>query len=227
MLSILHQRNYQSKKKLLLRKGPSFVPTPSDINWYEVRRDFDKFVSQLRYRVTHSTEMRSSPEILSEPPTTGNINVIPNPQRKKSATSTLFRSKETKCKSLELFIEVMENDLFNTCNIRKPRNNLKKNEKLALKEKKSWDDKVIRIQDKGSRFVVLSNNDYERKVQHQIDRSSFSETDIDYNKNFKEKVNSWISKWTSKEVIDNNWIRFITPTNSTLGKIYGLVKLTN
>ena len=91
MLSILHQRNYQSKKKLLLRKGPSFVPTPSDINWYEVRRDFDKFVSQLRYRVTHSTEMRSSPEILSEPPTAGNINVSPNPQRKKSATSRLFR----------------------------------------------------------------------------------------------------------------------------------------
>ena len=219
MLSNLHQRNYQSQKKLLLRKGPSFVPTPSDINWYEVRRDFDKFVSQLRYRVTHSTEMRSSPEILSEPPTAGNINVIPNPQRKKSATSRLFCSKETKCKSLELFIEVMENDLFNTSNIRKPRNNLKKNEKLALKEIKSWDDKVIRIQDKGSRFAVLSNNDYERKVQHQIDRSSFSETDIDYNKNFKENVNSWISKWTSKGVIDNNWIRFITPTNSTLGKI--------
>ena len=27
-------------QKLLLRKGPSSVPTPSDINWYEVRRDF-------------------------------------------------------------------------------------------------------------------------------------------------------------------------------------------
>ena len=118
----------------------------------------------------------------------------------------------------------MQNDLFNPGNIQKPRNNLNKNEKLALTEIKSWDDKVIRVQDKGSRFVVLSNDDYDSKVQHQIDRSSFTETDIDYSKNFEEKVSSWISKWTSKGVTDNNWKRFITPTNSRPGKVYGLVK---
>ena len=84
----------------------------------------------------------------------------------------------------------MENDLFNTSDIRKPRNNLNKNEKLSFKEIKSWDDKVIRAQDKGSRFVVLSNDDYESKVQHQIERSSFTEIDIEYSKNFEEKVNS-------------------------------------
>ena len=39
-------------QKSLFRKEPSFVPTPSDINWYEVRRDFDRFDNQLRYRVT-------------------------------------------------------------------------------------------------------------------------------------------------------------------------------
>ena len=88
-----------------------------------------------------------------------------------------------------------------------------------MKEIKSWDDKVIRVQDKGSRFVVLSNNDYESKVQHQIDRSSFTQTDIDYSKNFEENVNSWISKWILRGVIDNNRKRFITPTNSTPGKV--------
>ena len=49
-------------------------------------------------------------------------------------------------------------------------------------------------------------------------------TNIDYSKNFEEKVNSCTSKWTSKGVIDNNWKWFITPTNLTHGKIYGLVK---
>ena len=88
-----------------------------------------------------------------------------------------------------------------------------------MKEIKSWDDKVIRVQGKGSRFVVLSNNDYESKVQHQIDRSSFTQTDIDYSKNFEENVNSWISKWILRGVIDNNRKRFITPTNSTPGKV--------
>ena len=118
----------------------------------------------------------------------------------------------------------MESDLFNPSNILKPRNDLNKNEQLALKEIKSWDDKVIRVQDKGSRFVVLSNNVYESKVQHQIERSLFTETCIDYNKNFEEKVNSWILKWTSNGMIDHSWKRFITPTNSTPGKMYGLVK---
>ena len=79
----------------------------------------------------------------------------------------------------------MENGLFNPSNIRKPRNNLNNNEKIALKEIKSWDDKVIRVQDRGSRFVVLSNNDYESKVHHQIEGSSYTETDIDYSKNFE------------------------------------------
>ena len=83
----------------------------------------------------------------------------------------------------------------------------------------------MRVQDKGSPFVVLSKNDYESKVQHQIERSSFTETEIDYRKNFEENVNSWISKWTWVGVIDNIWKRFITPTNSTPGKMYGPVKI--
>ena len=58
-----------------------------------------------------------------------------------------------------------------------------------MKELKSWHDKVIRVQDNGSRVVALSNNNYESKVQHQIQRSLFTETDIDYSKNFEEKVN--------------------------------------
>ena len=83
-----------------------------------------------------------------------------------------------------------------------------------MKEIKSWDDRVIRVQVKGFRFVVLSNNDYETKVQHQIDCSSFRELDVDISKNFEGKVNIWISKWTLKGVIDNNWKRFITPVKT-------------
>ena len=93
-----------------------------------------------------------------------------------------------------------------------------------MKELKSRDNKVLRVQDKSSCFVVLSNNDYESKVQNQIDCSSFTETDIGYSKDFEEKVNSWISKWTLKGVIDNNWKRVIPAINSTPGKMHGLAK---
>ena len=55
--------------------------------------------NQLRYRVTHLTDIISNQEILAEPTTADNINIIPNSPRKKSTTSTLYLSKETKCKS--------------------------------------------------------------------------------------------------------------------------------
>ena len=49
----------------------------------------------------------------------------------------------------------MEKELFNTINVKLARSNLSKNEKKALKEIKSWDDTVVRVQDKGSWFVKI------------------------------------------------------------------------
>ena len=82
----------------------------------------------------------------------------------------LFRSKPSTNNNVELFIKSIEKELFNPNNFKKTRNNLNKEEKLALKEMKSWNDKVIRVQDKGSRFVVLDTNSYIEKVEHQISR---------------------------------------------------------
>ena len=64
----------------------------------------------------------------------------------------------------------------------------------ALKEIKSGEDKVIRVQDKGSRFVVLSTCDYVGKVDHQINRSLYGRLDEDPSPEFKQKVNNWLDK---------------------------------
>ena len=40
-----------SPQKSLLSEGPSFVPTPKDVNWYELWKDFTKFSSQLRFKL--------------------------------------------------------------------------------------------------------------------------------------------------------------------------------
>ena len=47
----------------------------------------------------------------------------------------------------------MRRDLINPENIRQARDNLSKKERAALKELKNDSNVVIRIQDKGSRFV--------------------------------------------------------------------------
>ena len=61
---------------------------------------------------------------------------------------------------------------------------------------KSWNDKVIRVQDKRSIFVVLDTNSYIEKAEHQINRSSFDTVDADPSPKFKEKVNNWLEKWS-------------------------------
>ena len=63
-------------------------------------------------------------------------------------------------------------------------------EKKALKEIQSWDDKVVRVQDKESRFVIPEKEVYEEKIQQQIDRSSFKELKEDPSKLFQQKINN-------------------------------------
>ena len=80
------------------------------------------------------------------------------------------------------------------------------------------------MQDKGSRFVVLDNQDYVEKIDYQLGRSSFEELDLDPSKLFLEKVNLWIQKWTENEVLDKSWSKFTEPSVVAPGKMYGLIK---
>ena len=65
-----------------------------------------------------------------------------------------------------MFIEKIEKDLFNPDNVKKVRHNLSKDEKDALKDVKNWDKSAVRVQDKGSHFVVLDNEVCVKKVEH-------------------------------------------------------------
>ena len=46
--------NLSLPQKSLLSKRPSFVPTPKDINCYELHKDFTRFVNQLRFKLKQS-----------------------------------------------------------------------------------------------------------------------------------------------------------------------------
>ena len=91
------------------------------------------------------------PQVKSNEPTTNENNFPPGkPPAKANPYQQRYRSKPSTNNIVELFIKRIEKELFNPNNIRKIRNTLNKEEKLALKDMKSWDDKVIRVQDKGS-----------------------------------------------------------------------------
>ena len=53
---------------------------------------------------------------------------------------------------------------------------------------------IVRVQDKGSRFVALNNDDYIHKVEDQINRSSFLQLDHNPTQEFDLKVEKWLEK---------------------------------
>ena len=117
------------------------------------------------------------------------------------------------------FIEMLETDIFRSDNYQGIRNNL-----TSLQELRSLNDHTIRVQDKGSRFVLLTNEQYCKKVQYQINRSSFTLLNSDPTKIFEDKINTWIEKWISQKAIDENWKRFTKPKYVKPGKMYGMIK---
>ena len=61
-------------------------------------------------------------------------------------------------------------------------------EQIKLNKIRNWDKQTIRIQDKGSRFVILDNSDQEGKVQHRINRSSFAKISENTKKNYQKQL---------------------------------------
>ena len=76
-----------------------------------------------------------------------------------------------------MFMEKVEKELFDPGNVKNVRQNLRRDERNALAEIEKWENNIVSVQDKGSRFVVLNNGDYVHKVEDQVNRSSFLQLD--------------------------------------------------
>ena len=109
---------------------------------------------------------------------------------------------------------------MNQKNIKRVRSNLRHEEGKALADLKSMGSTVARIRDKGSRLALLTNEDSEKKVEHQIVRSSFKELPSERSQEFEHKVKLWIDKWQSNKTLSNDWVGCITPEHSKPGKMY-------
>ena len=186
----------------LSKKDPSFTPTLKDVNWFNLRQDTNQLRTKFNQAIDKSTEKNTNITTNNRSNNTrdksNNNEQVP---RKKYKTNNLYGSKETKNKHLETFIDTIEKQLFEPKNIKCVRSNLTYEERKALAELKSMENTVVRIQDKGSRFVLLTNEDYENKVEHQIARSSFKELPSDPSQEFERKVKLWIDKWQSNKTL--------------------------
>ena len=72
-------------------------------------------------------------------------------------------------------------------------------------------DIVIRIQDKGSRFVLLNSTDYVDKMEDYVnDNPSFCTLYDDPTDTFLQRVSTWSQKWLSKGEINDTVVDFVT-----------------
>ena len=133
----------------------------------------DSFINQLRYFASNAFQKGKEVEVAEIAPNQEQERVDPKipedpPKTKKTKLVQCTSQKPTSNKNLELFIENLEKDLINLKNVKKFRGNITREEKIALKEIRNWDEQAIRIQDKLWRFVILDNSDYEKTVRHEI-----------------------------------------------------------
>ena len=104
------------------------------------------------------------------------------------------------------------------------KHNLTREARSALGKLKS-SDKVIRIQDKGSRFVILSQNEYKDKMLGQLNNDlHYNKLNHDPTSGHFEKVKNGGRKWFSEGQISQEiatWVAILEPKQ---GVAFGNVK---
>ena len=175
-------------EKSLLSKGPSFCPTPKDVNRLKLAEDWEIFESRLRsavlfkqIRPEKGTPINESPQLL--------------PKFKSKST---WRAPVSKSLPLENFLQLVKTDIFDPANTKKALDNLNKGERRALRDLQQLDSQSIKIQDKGSKFVILETEEYDSKMYKQLNNPlHYRKLDSDSSSNHFDVVASWCNKWHS------------------------------
>ena len=117
--------------------------------------------------------------------------------------------------------------MFKSNNYRRIKNNISNQERTALKDIQKDTSETCRMQNKGSRFVVLDSDSYIEKIDRQLKRSSFQQLDYHPSDEVCKKVTSLVKKRKQNKVLNNGWCRFIETSQANPGKMYGLIKTHN
>ena len=205
----------------LCKKGPSFVPTSQHVDWLQIQKDFDNFCNTMR-RAINEYDPKSDPHAISSAPADDLVRPPCKPKFSRIA----------KCnnKAVEVFLDCVKTDIFADTSYKPPKFNLSKPERDAMKW---WQSQIlqnkdstvcIRLQDKGTRFVIVDKAEDILKAEAQISRSSFDKVNIDLTGKHIQQVKAWADKWLKREKISQSWYNFIVNHNAIPGKNSTLYK---
>lgn len=122
-----------------------------------------------------------------------------------------------------MFLNNVKNDILKPANLRTTKDNLTREERLALKSLKSSEN-IIRIQDKGSRFVVFSQHEYHNKILGQLNNLHYDSLDSDPTLDHFEVVKEWSRKWFSEGQISQEIATWVVNLEPKPGVAFGNVK---
>ena len=157
--------------KSLCAKGPSFVPTPTSVNWSQLQEDFDKFSNLIRREIFFA----------KNPPTATILKSDDGPPHQPSS----WQAPKTNIQDAEAFLKCVERDLFADTSKKEVRSNLSEKEMEMLKFCRSEvlfnpdSTEVLRLQDKGNKIVVVDKPMDIQKSESQIAKSSIVKVDDD------------------------------------------------
>ena len=126
---------------------------------------------------------------------------------------------------LELFLESVKKDLFDPNNIRSIPDNLSPGERKALSTLRDVDGLTIKIQDKGSKFVVIDKEVYDAKMKEQLENPlHYEKIDSDPSTEFVDVISQWGKKWLERGQISEEIAQWVTNKNAKPGKAFGTIK---
>ena len=99
--------------------------------------------------------------------------------------------------ALELFIFRSQSSILNPSNVKRSvSDNLSKEERKAISEIRTWDNRLVRLQDKGARFVVIDRNQYSDKIVDNMKSVGHRKMTLnDPTEEHMRCVLNWAKKW--------------------------------
>ena len=180
--------------KTLLSKGPTFIPTPMTADWNQLHLDLERFCNDIRKCIFFANS-QPTPEIQ-----------IDDAPKKPSN----WKAPKSNIPEAEIFLKQIERDLFSDVRPKKVNSNLTRDERNALKQCKDLlnnpdADSVIRMQDKGNKFVIVDKQTDLAKAAEQICKSSMEPLTENPTKKIVERVERWCERWKNNGTLSEKW----------------------
>ena len=102
---------------------------------------------------------------------------------------------------------------------------MSKEERKAISEIRTWGNKLVRLQDKGARFVVIDRSEYCDKILDNMKSGGHHKiTSNDPTQEHVRCVLNWAKKWEKADQIGEDVVMFACLRNAKSGSITGLTK---